>query len=531
MIMKSLVAAVLFTTLIAGCQPTAGLDGASLASSATPALGRSPAIELASFAGKMTFQEAMLAPGGIKEAIDRDYASPVTFLGPREFADNLALPADSVVENVLWRRQKDGTKWPKLTGPAATPEENLALLQAELAKLGSAAPKDVFPSTMYFAEQPRWMKAARYAELKKTAKPGLMLDAMNRSGVRADLWGTTTLVLLANGSGTMVVLDDQNHFLNVGYAPGNFGKKNDALADVEWIQRDQDVRSGRSFGGAEEHRLLDASDAFYLRSLQKYLTSEPAEASKFYAALLQVILRSDPSGLKSLSPAGQAVATDFIAVYTAELDRHLMSNLESHAWEWDLAEATISALYVAKTGMMYREVDTDGDGEADSWVYKRGEALNFWDIGPSGRSGIGVTKQGRHMLQERLTAYVRRTSPKLIDDLGAALGISIKRDALREMTGRVTFGPQAELRANAPAIIAALEAVLAVVDRDAAAIDAEIRKTTSGAVAPATPAMAPTPGAAPAAPAAAISPALTPVPAPAGAPVAGPSPGLAGGSL
>ena len=41
---------------------------------------------------------------------------------------------------------------------------------------------------------------------------------------------------------------------------------------------------------------------------------------------MQALTDCDTSGWSELSTAGQMVATDFLAIYTAESDRHLMVN-------------------------------------------------------------------------------------------------------------------------------------------------------------------------------------------------------------
>jgi len=149
---------------------------------------------------------------------------------------------------------------------------------------------------------------------------------------------TAALALLASGSGTLVQIDPGNCFYNVGY-------------------QSPIVESGRSFGATRSRAVLDASDYYYLNEVGSYLKPNAAmDTSAFYHAILRLLTNSDASGFAGLDPSGQTAATDFMTVYTAELDRHIMAGLnpQSDPWEIDIAEVTLLANYCAESGMVIR---------------------------------------------------------------------------------------------------------------------------------------------------------------------------------
>jgi hypothetical protein len=187
--------------------------------------------------------------------------------------------------------------------------------------------------------------------------------------------------LVAAGAGVAIRIDEHNYFFNVGYGDGSNGS--------------DDLKSGRSYGVGPTGRQSDPSDIAYLTELEQYLQSEPQNAPAFYSAILKAILNSDTSGWAQLSSAGQIVATDFLAIYTAELDRHLMVDLKptAHPWEIDLAAATFDAAYVAASGKMVK------DGQLTE-----GSVKDFWAPGKQG-SGIGETRTDRKALQKILAKF------------------------------------------------------------------------------------------------------------------------------
>ena len=128
-------------------------------------------------------------------------------------------------------------------------------------------------------------------DLKTPSDKGLAVDML------ADI------ALLGSGSGTLVDLGSQNYFYNIGYT-----------VPV--------VKSGRSYAVSPSRALLDPSDTYYLSEMDSVLgSSHPGAPDSFLGVVLNVILNCDPSAVSSLDSSAQTALIDFVAVYTAELDR------------------------------------------------------------------------------------------------------------------------------------------------------------------------------------------------------------------
>jgi hypothetical protein len=196
---------------------------------------------------------------------------------------------------------------------------------------------------------------------------------------------------LASGAGTVVHINSENFFYNYGYKPGS----------TDSTELAQDVKSGRSFGASPGHKALDASDTFYLTELGDFLDKTPAPQA-FYQTLLQVLTECDTSGYSKLPVAGQTVATDFFAVYTAELDRNIMASLKEHPWENDLAEVTILSAYGTQAGM----IEKNG-------ALVKGDPKDYFGVGTGG-SGIGITRSDRTKLQVEVTKAERALHPEIV---------------------------------------------------------------------------------------------------------------------
>lgn len=244
--------------------------------------------------------------------------------------------------------------------------------------------------------------------MKKKVKPAL--DAFeatiqNDPAMQAGNWSLLQKNLIAQGAGVAIRIDDNNYIFNVGYLDGS-----DAA---------NDVKSGRSYGVGPTSQQSDPSDIAYLTELENYLSSEPEATGDFVHALMLVLTNCDTSGWANLSEAGQIVATDFLAIYTAESDRHLMVNLSatSHPWEIDLAAATFVSIFDTATGLIMQ------DG-----VLTEGSIKMWWAKGTTG-SGIGNTRKDRIALQ-RLIAQNDAESDLLLE-ISDVVGKSVEKDAIQ----------------------------------------------------------------------------------------------------
>lgn len=313
---------------------------------ATPAAvllprGADRTIDLSTFSGQ-TFLQAMQMPAtGIFDKTDADDGAAVTIAN-----------ADQIVQDV---NQFDSGVSQQVFGMFKNGQTDFQKLMTNIQG------KSFSPKTIRAGLQP----FIAHANLKPGASPVIGVDA------------SADMALLASGSGTLVKIDSANYFYNIGYEKPI-------------------VKSGRSYGAATGRSLLDPSDRNYLTEMADYLKpATTADASPFYIAILKVLTNCDSSDFAALPAAGQVTATDFVTIYTAELERHVMVNLDpaQHPWEMDLAEVTFLTSYGAPSGM----VMTNG-------ALVPGTAVAYFAKGATG-SGIGDTRKDFVKLARRITAF------------------------------------------------------------------------------------------------------------------------------
>ena len=216
--------------------------------------------------------------------------------------------------------------------------------------------------------------------------------AVKEAKVKSAPFDLATLYALTGGLGVKVKIDDNNYNYHVLYKTGH-------------TKPNEEVMSGRSFASAPNHSASDASDPEYLRDLKKFLDST-TDVKPFYRALILALASSDTSGWSQLSDIGQSVLSDFLTVYTAESDRHLMVNLApgNHPWEIDLAAVTFVSAVSSKTG----KIVTGGvvvESDLGGWF---APSPNNKPDGPQ-RSGIGITRKDRQKLQRAIYKFEMTT--------------------------------------------------------------------------------------------------------------------------
>ena len=319
-------------------------------------------LSLSDFKGS-TFLQFIIAPDGMKNALDKDAAERFVF-ADKDVINSAAGNFDPLVYNKIVKSLVGGKTGldnlvDSLKGTAVTPLTAAGAIAGRLKALNLAA---------------------------DPARLGLTAVSV------------APFLSLASGGGVLVTLDSNNSFLNIGYKSG----KNPA-------ELDKDVKSGRSFGVSQGHKALDVSDKYYLQELDSYLAAT-RDPSPFYQALLNVLLSCDASSFSGLSPPAQAVATDFVAVYTAEIDRNAMSDFKKFPWQNDLAEATIISAYSSAE----RKIVVDGR-------LVDGTPLGFFGVGVQG-SGIGIMRKDRRMLQLGVADLERTLHPELVEAVEAQIG-------------------------------------------------------------------------------------------------------------
>jgi hypothetical protein len=357
-------------------------------------------IEIGKLKGNTWFKFMTLKPGGGKDALDADGAAKFKIAN----ADRIKT-AKGQVDPRVYRKFILGVRG----GEAALPQ-----------------------------------LAARFQQDTTTRT---LSDDLGKTGLVSDKYGIAPFLSLASGAGVAIRIDADNVFYNIGYGTG-------AVLN--------DEMTGRSFGHGPNHKALDASDAFYLDELEQYLKANP-DSSNFYKALLKLLTNCDPSGYAALDGLGKTVATDFMAVYTAEADRHLMSNLKMHPWENDLAEVTFISAYSVQSGLLYLSGKLQ-PGKLGGWWAKSAT---------SNRSGIGETRHDRRALQSAIVAYERTKHPDLIQRIESLVGRRHDGDVFRALTEHLNnFHTPASLGAKADQIVDAYAALLQEMRKDASDIKA-----------------------------------------------------------
>ncbi len=298
-------------------------------------------IDLSTLVGQTYLQAMQAAGSGIFDKTETDFGTAVTVANADQIAQDVNQFDSKVSQQVLGM----------FTNGQADFQSFVANIQGK-----SFSPQNIRAGLQPFVA---------HANLKAKASPAIAVDA---SG---------DMALLASGSGTLVKIDSGDYFYNVGYQKPN-------------------VKSGRSYGAAPGRSLLDPSDKDYLSEMADYL--KPAttpDAGPFYTAILKVLTNCDGSGYAGLPAAGRVTATDFLTIYTAELDRHVMVNLVpgQHPWEIDLAEVTFLSSYGAASGMVMK-----------NGALVPGTATAYFAVGATG-SGIGETRKDFVKLATKITTF------------------------------------------------------------------------------------------------------------------------------
>ena len=240
-------------------------------------------------------------------------------------------------------------------------------------------------------------------------------DVLGSIGVGGGRWNLTTFLALVSGGGVAVKINEENYAYNVNYGTGEIAK---------------DEMTGRSFGEAPGRLALDASDAHYLTTLQSYVRSSGNNIETFFLSILEILTNNDTSRFSAIKPAGQAVAADFIAVYIAEQDRHLMANLQTHHWDEALLEVTLLAAFHAgqdEVSIMHEGLlkpqtakQTPGCFTGTKSIKPAG-MIDYWQFSKStdpescNRSGINVTRRDFRKLESIISAYEIQNNPDLVN--------------------------------------------------------------------------------------------------------------------
>lgn len=307
-------------------------------------------------------------------------------------------------------------------------------------------------------------------------------------GFKGDRYGLTTFLALASSGGVAIKMTEDMYAYNVNYGTGEV---------------DKDEMTGRSFGAVGTyHKADDASDAAYLTALDKIARPEVADNGKditnFTKAALDIVVMSDPSRIKYLSKEAQAVLSDFVAVYTAEQDRHLMANLETHHWDSALLEVTLLANFHAGqknfTMMFEKEqnviefTDTVPDQNLvrkDGFTgdpNRQAGMVDYWQFSKNpanpNRSGINITRKAFTRLEYAISDYMRKKHPALVKAVEDNIsGVKMNGNVFDEVSDfLINFKTQVAVKTKGRGLVEAYVNFLSQVRVEAEEITKELKK-------------------------------------------------------
>ncbi len=366
-----------------------------------------------------TFFELMSGEGGIKKVLDVQYTSSVKIADLRTFRS-------------------------KASNFSHLPELESKLIAGGLDQLIQSLADQEIPITRLYA------KVIKAINDNNLMNPSSTRNASRLAGALVPIIG------LASGTGALVQLDSENYVYNYGYAVGTGGT--DPTAD------ETAKNSGRSYGASIERNAYDPSDNDYLKELGIYASaSSEAELKKFYTAIFRLLLKNESSGIQALSRQGQTVFADFMAIYMAELDRHLMSGLKKYEWENALTEITMLAAYsAAENGVTLDYRGGVSNNNNRSWVASSDlpaetRMIGFFGVGTQGSGLDGRNKERRHALTKKIVSEQRRLNPEGVAKIQNLIGANRDVDVYDETMNTVNnFDTQTRIKENADELADAL---------------------------------------------------------------------------
>ncbi len=226
--------------------------------------------------------------------------------------------------------------------------------------------------------------------------------------VAENLSGTPNEEALRNGEGIAVKLDANNHNFHVNFP--------------------NDPQGGRSYGWTEG-QIGDWSDRMYLDFLSEVVAGEEDNLENFYEVVIRMLGNCSTAGLSDLSHEAQRVATNFLAIYTAEEYRRIVDT--GLSWDDALLQVTLVAavhggqethtmFYAGELTNQVPDQSTCGYFRDREGLRTRAARLNdYWQFGRkasaqfeargrcTGSSGINITRRDFEAMGRLITAYER----------------------------------------------------------------------------------------------------------------------------
>ncbi|OYZ20692.1 MAG: hypothetical protein B7Y39_10405 [Bdellovibrio sp. 28-41-41] len=205
---------------------------------------------------------------------------------------------------------------------------------------------------------------------------------------------------------------------------------------------------GRSYGWTSG-KVGDWSDSMYLNSIADVTKQESEkEIADLYKVLVNILGTSDSSGLSKLQPDTVRVATNYLAIHTAEQYRRIQK--KTTRWDDALLQVTLLAAFHSgqeKFQMFYTGDFTDIVRKKNPGVYANGregvlfdkakkEAADLEsyhqfssktpDLPGANRSGINVTRKDFERMGEHITQYFEENGSEYMDKIKKIVGYKEK---------------------------------------------------------------------------------------------------------
>jgi hypothetical protein len=209
---------------------------------------------------------------------------------------------------------------------------------------------------------------------------------------------------LKAGNGISVRLSKNNYKVHINFPNGPVG--------------------GRSYGWTKG-QIGDWSDAMYLDNLiEVTANNSPEDMRNFYEMIVETLGACDVADLESLEPNTQRVATNFIAIYTAEAYRAMVPDAHKN-WDDALFETTLLGAFhggQSELTKFYMGQFTNISRKQGSGVYaktrpgalfeeakeKAAQMRDYWQFSSnpaSKQSGINITRVDFEKMGQAITAY------------------------------------------------------------------------------------------------------------------------------
>jgi hypothetical protein len=267
-------------------------------------------------------------------------------------------------------------------------------------------------------------KSSFYDFMKSTIEPKIAAIAKDAT--------QDNVGALKAGKGVAVELGEHNYNIHVNFPLG--------------------AQGGRSYGWTSG-QVGDWSDLKYLQHLaQVVLGNNPQDLGAFYETIVRMLGACNPQGIENLIPATQRVATNFLAIYTAEEYRAMVPKGIKN-WDDALFQVTMLGAFhggQSKFTMFYEGKFTVQTKKQAAGVYtpfgpgptakdasdKPASMDDYWQFSrdpDSNRSGVNETRGDFEKMGAAITKYEASIQSAALAQVQAVVG---KSDNVIETTSK-----------------------------------------------------------------------------------------------